>query len=86
MTEHDSQEVEYRIARLRERLAGDDVAELGVRIELRGDAVLLTGALPTAGRREGILRLAREELAGLVVRTDLTTPSADAPDHVERVP
>ncbi|MER5204108.1 hypothetical protein [Streptomyces sp. NPDC002825] len=86
MTGRNCQEVEYRIARLRERLAGDEVAELGVRIELRGDSVLLTGALPTAGRRNEILRLAREELTGLVVRTDLTTPSADAPDHVEQLP
>ncbi|MEV6199719.1 hypothetical protein AB0M64_07070 [Streptomyces sp. NPDC051771] len=86
MTERTSREVEYRIARLRERLAGDDVAELGVRIELRGDTVLLTGALPTAGRRDEILTLAREELDGLVVRTDLTTPSAEAPDQWERLP
>lgn len=86
MTGHASREVEYRIARLRERLAGDDVAELGVRIELRGETVLLTGALPTAVRRDEILRVAREELAGLVVRTDLTTPSAEAPDRRERLP
>ncbi|WP_406864742.1 hypothetical protein ABZO31_31560 [Streptomyces sp. HUAS MG47] len=86
MAERDCQEIEYRIARLRDRLAGDEVAELGVRVELRGDTVLLTGALPTAGRRDEILRLAREELAGLVVRTDLTTPSVDAPDHMEQLP
>ncbi|MFD6243778.1 hypothetical protein [Streptomyces roseolus] len=85
MTEHASQEVEYRIARLRERLAGDDVAELGVRIELRGATVLLTGSLATADRRDEILRLAREELDGIVVRADLTTPSADAPDHGEQL-
>ncbi|WP_418959797.1 hypothetical protein [Streptomyces tritici] len=83
---HPAHEAEYRIARLRDRLAGDDVAELGVRIELRGDSVLLTGAVPTAARRDEILRLARAELSGLVVRADLTTPSADAPDRVERLP
>ncbi|MFF9197751.1 hypothetical protein ACF09L_21335 [Streptomyces sp. NPDC014779] len=86
MSPHDPQEIEYRIARLRERLAGDDIAELGVRIELRGDAVLLSGTLPTAGRREEILRLARQELSGLVIRTDLGTPSVDAPDHTEHLP
>ncbi|MFF9473622.1 hypothetical protein ACF1E9_13510 [Streptomyces roseolus] len=85
MTEHASQEVEYRIARLRERLADDDVAELGVRIELRGATVLLTGSLTTADRRDEILRLAREELDGIVVRADLTTPSVAAPDHGEQL-
>ncbi|MFF8375681.1 hypothetical protein ACF07V_06075 [Streptomyces sp. NPDC015661] len=86
MTPHSPQEIEYRIARLHDRLACDDIAELGVRIELRGDTVLLSGTLPSAGRREEILRLAREELSGLVVRTDLGTPSADAPDHMEQLP
>ncbi|MFF8375604.1 hypothetical protein ACF07V_05595 [Streptomyces sp. NPDC015661] len=39
---------EYRTARFRDRLAREDVAELGVHVEVRGEAVLLTGTLPTA--------------------------------------
>jgi len=76
-------EDEYRIARLRERLAGDDMAELGIQVEQRGSAVLLTGCVPTTAHRDEILNLAREELAGLTVREDLEVACADAPDRWE---
>ncbi|MFI8966448.1 BON domain-containing protein [Streptomyces sp. NPDC053493] len=79
-------EGEYRIARLRERLAGDELAELGVQVEQRGTAVLLTGTVPTAAHRDEIVRLAREELTGLVVRADLAVVCADAPDRFEELP
>ncbi|MER7540923.1 hypothetical protein ABTX77_40095 [Streptomyces sp. NPDC097704] len=76
-------ESEYRIARFRDRLAREDVAELGVRVEVRGEAILLTGTLPTAGRRDEILRLADAELAGIPVRADLLVACADPPDRPE---
>ncbi|MFE7515157.1 hypothetical protein ACFU8I_28580 [Streptomyces sp. NPDC057540] len=76
---------EYRIARFRERLAREDVAELGVRVEARGTAVVLTGTLPTPGRRDEILRLADTELAGLPVHTDLLVVCADPPDRPEEL-
>ncbi|MGW6414974.1 BON domain-containing protein [Streptomyces sp. NPDC055055] len=78
-------ESEYRIARFRERLAREDVAELGVRVEARGTAVVLTGTVPTAGRRDEILRLADTELAGLLVHTDLLVACADPPDRPEEL-
>ncbi|MFJ7070245.1 BON domain-containing protein [Streptomyces sp. NPDC101115] len=78
-------EDEYRIARLRERLAGDDLAELGIQVEQRGGAVLLTGTVPTATHRDEILRLARDELAGLTVRVDLEVACADPPDRWEEL-
>ncbi|MFF9912701.1 BON domain-containing protein [Streptomyces sp. NPDC013457] len=77
---------EYRIARLRERLAGGDTAELGVRIEMRGGAVLLSGTLPTADHREEILRIADSELAGMPVLADLGVASAEPPDGHEDLP
>ncbi|MFD0077833.1 hypothetical protein ACFVIY_35930 [Streptomyces sp. NPDC127166] len=76
---------EYRIARFRDRLAREDVAELGVRGEVRGEAILLTGTLPTAGRRDEILRLADAELAGIPVRADLLVACADPPDRPEEL-
>ncbi|MFB7454122.1 hypothetical protein [Streptomyces sp. NPDC056194] len=76
---------EYRIARFRDRLAREDVAELGVRVEVRGEAILLTGTLPTAGRRDEILRLADAELAGIPVRADLLVACADPPDRPEEL-
>ncbi|WP_055598561.1 BON domain-containing protein [Streptomyces aureus] len=85
MSEPVTHELEYRLARLRDRLAADDVAELGVRVELRGDAVLLSGTVPTAARRDEILRLARIELAGLTVFDDLASASTDAPERMEEL-
>ncbi|MFF3609351.1 hypothetical protein [Streptomyces sp. NPDC002463] len=76
---------EYRIARFRDRLAREDVAELGVRVEVRGEAILLTGTLPTTGRRDEILRLADAELAGVPVRADLLVACADPPDRPEEL-
>ncbi|MFF5636911.1 BON domain-containing protein [Streptomyces sp. NPDC012825] len=81
----DTGENEYRIARFRERLARDDMAELGVRIEARGSAVLLTGTVPTATHREEILRLAETELAGLPVHADLTVACIDPPERPEEL-
>lgn len=43
--------VEYRLAHLRERLAAEELGELGVRLEVRGQAVLVTGTVPSAGCR-----------------------------------
>ncbi|MFB7375015.1 BON domain-containing protein [Streptomyces sp. NPDC056222] len=78
--------VEYRIAHLRERLAKEEVGELGVRIELRGGRVLLTGTVQTAERRDEILRLARAELADLMVRADLVVAGAEPPARHEEMP
>ncbi|MEJ8661584.1 MULTISPECIES: BON domain-containing protein [Streptomyces] len=77
---------EYRIVRLRERLAGDDVAELGIRVEERGGAVLLSGTVATAVRRDEILRIAAEELGETPVRPDLVIVSAEPPDSGEELP
>lgn len=85
MTEHHAEayEDEYRIARLRERLAGDDQAELGVQVEQRGGSVVLTGTVPTTARRDEVVRLARAELAGFTVLVDLAVACPDAPDRSE---
>ncbi|WP_306330283.1 BON domain-containing protein [Streptomyces venezuelae] len=80
-----SGDAEYRIARFRDRLVGGEVAELGVRIEVRGSVVLLTGTIPTADHREEILRIAEAELAGLSVHSDLLVARADPPDRPEEL-
>ncbi|WP_316724296.1 BON domain-containing protein [Streptomyces sp. 11x1] len=76
---------EYRIAHLEERLARSDLAELGMRIEARGDAVHITGTASTAAVREAILRLAAEELPGVPVRADITLADVTAPDRPEEL-
>jgi hypothetical protein len=76
---------EYRIAHLQERLAREDLAELGMRIEARGDSVHITGTASTAGQRNLILRLAAEELPGITLRADIVVADATAPDHPEEL-
>ncbi|MFM9591996.1 BON domain-containing protein [Streptomyces scabiei] len=76
---------EYRIAHLEERLARSDLAELGMRIEARGDAVHITGTVSTAADREAILRLASRELPGVPVRADIALADVTAPDRPEEL-
>ncbi|MFI2223970.1 hypothetical protein [Streptomyces fradiae] len=75
---------EYRIARLRDRLASEDIAELGVRIEERG-GVALYGTVSGAACRGEVLRIAREELAGLALHEDLVVAGSDAPTRQEEL-
>ncbi|MFG3492190.1 hypothetical protein [Streptomyces sp. NPDC047972] len=75
----------YQVVRFRERLTHGEVAELGVRIEVRGEVVLLTGTLPTADRRDEILRIAEAELAGIPFHADLVVAGADPPDRLEEL-
>ncbi|MEU5311556.1 BON domain-containing protein [Streptomyces sp. NPDC021562] len=75
----------YRVAHVAERLAEGDCGELGVRAEIRGDTVLLTGTVPSAGCREDILRVAREELAGVPVHCDIVVAETTPPDHPEEL-
>ncbi|MBA2947381.1 hypothetical protein [Streptomyces himalayensis] len=76
---------EYRIAHLQERLVGEELAEMGMRIEYRGDTVHITGTASTAGDREAILRVAAEELPDMPVRADIVLADATAPDHPEEI-
>ncbi|MEU9479818.1 hypothetical protein [Streptomyces sp. NPDC048191] len=75
--------LDYRVAHLAERLAAGECGELGVRLELRGDAVLLTGTVPSTRCRDDILHLAREELTGHPVHCDILVAGTSSPDHGE---
>lgn len=75
--------LDYRVAHLAEHLASGTLGELGVRLEMRGDAVLLTGTVPSTQCRDEILRTAREELAGHPVHCDLLVAGTASPDHGE---
>ncbi|MER7834700.1 BON domain-containing protein [Streptomyces sp. NPDC096040] len=77
--------LEYRVAHVAERLAEGRCGELGVRAEIRGETVLLTGTVPSAGCREDILRIAREGLAGVPVHCDLVVAETTPPDHSEEL-
>ncbi|MFF7213052.1 BON domain-containing protein [Streptomyces sp. NPDC008238] len=77
---------DYFIERLRRRLAGDEVAELGVRVEERGGAVVLSGTVSDVPERDAIVRIAEEEADGSPVVCDLRISSVAAPDHAEELP
>ncbi|MEU3408361.1 hypothetical protein ABZ766_31035 [Streptomyces sp. NPDC006670] len=77
---------EYRAQHLRDRLAQEDVAELGVRVELRGPTVLVWGPVSSRDCRETVLRIAAEALHPLAWRHDLTVVSARPPDREEDLP
>ncbi|MEU8728244.1 BON domain-containing protein [Streptomyces tendae] len=77
--------VEYRVAHLQERLAAEELGELGVRAEVRAGSIALTGTVPSAQCREAVLRLARQELAGLTVHADVVVAETTRPDHAEEL-
>jgi hypothetical protein len=77
---------DYCIERVRRRLAGDEVAELGVCVEERGGGVVVSGAVADAEARDAIMRIAEEEADGRPVVCDLRITSAAAPDHAEELP
>lgn len=83
MTSHEM--VEYRIAHLLDRLAREDLAELGVRVEARGAGVLVRGSVSSPDCRAEVLRFAAEELAGLDWREDVTVCRPGPPDHSEEL-
>ncbi|MBL3669917.1 hypothetical protein JL475_28825 [Streptomyces sp. M2CJ-2] len=80
-----AQSREYRVAHLQDRLAAGELGELGVRIEVRGEAVLVTGTVPSAPAREEVLRVVREELAGLPVHCDVVVNETSSPDQAEEL-
>ncbi|WP_406431029.1 BON domain-containing protein [Streptomyces sp. NBC_00631] len=75
--------LEYRVAHVAEHLAAGPCGELGVRAEIRGETVLLTGTVPSAGCREAVRRAVHDELAGVPVHCDIVVAETTPPDHPE---
>ncbi|MFJ8622210.1 BON domain-containing protein [Kitasatospora sp. NPDC093550] len=76
-------DTEYRVAHLRDRLADDEIGELGLRIECHGDHVTVRGTVPSEQRRAAVERIVAQVLAGLVVYTDITLADDRPPVGVE---
>lgn len=77
--------LDYRLAHLADHLAAGPLGELGVRVELRGQAVQLTGTVPSAQYRDDICRMAGEELPGVPVHCDILVAESSSPDHAEEL-
>ncbi|MFD6437379.1 hypothetical protein [Streptomyces venezuelae] len=82
---NDPAHVEYRIAHLKERLAAEELGELGIRVEPRGSSVAVVGTVPTTHCRDELLRTVNEELDGETVHFDVVVAEAAAPDHPEEL-
>ncbi|MCU7826809.1 hypothetical protein [Kitasatospora sp. DSM 101779] len=80
-----SRPAEYRAARLQERLAAGPYAELALRIEFRGDAVLVRAVAGSPACRSYLLDAVAEEFTGLRVHTDIALADTGVPDHPEAV-
>ncbi|HCA86176.1 MAG TPA: hypothetical protein DEQ61_12135, partial [Streptomyces sp.] len=59
--------------------------DMGMRLEMRGNTLLLTGTVPTATSREEILRIVEEELPDVPVRSDIVLSDHSAPDRPEEL-
>jgi hypothetical protein len=60
-----------------------DIAELGIEAISDGDVVVLRGQVTTADRRDRIVARVAEAVPGRRVRSEITVPSAAAPDGPE---
>lgn len=81
-----SDEAEYRLAHLRDRLADDEVGELGLRIELHGSHVTVRGTVPSEERRAAVGRIVAEVMDGLKVHTDIVLADDRPPTWAEDLP
>ncbi|BFV60216.1 BON domain-containing protein [Kitasatospora sp. CMC57] len=80
-----SLEPEYRLARLQQRLAAGEIAELGIRAEFRAGTVLIKASVPTADCRERLLTAVAEELGGVPVHLDIAVTDHSAPVGAEDI-
>jgi len=79
----------YRGERLRQALAQDlRVAELGLGVEIVDGTVIVTGTVPTEGRRAAVAEVVAELAPGLLVRNDVTVvaPETPGPEELVRPP
>ncbi|MFI9361463.1 BON domain-containing protein [Kitasatospora sp. NPDC053057] len=81
-----SDDTEYRLAHLRDRLADDEVGELSLRIELHGTHVTVCGTVPSEQHRAAVERIVIEVLDGLTVYTDIALADDRPPTGAEDLP
>ena len=80
-----SDEVAYRIERLRHRLAEGETAELGLRIEAHANVVTVSGTVADAECRAAVERAVAAELDGLALHLDLAVCASDTPVRPEEL-
>jgi osmotically-inducible protein OsmY len=82
-----TEDATYLEGRVHQHLAENpDTAELGVRVAVHGDAVYLTGDVPSDERRRRIVAAVRSLVTDRDVRDELAVTSAEAPVTQEDLP
>jgi osmotically-inducible protein OsmY len=76
----------YVAARVQRALAEDDrTAELGIRVDVRGDQVYLRGQVTSSERRRQIENVTREATPGLKVHNEITLVEVSEPGEEEHL-
>ena len=76
----------YTGERLRQSLAQDlRVAEQGLHVDIVDSTVVVTGTVPTEGRRAAVAEVVSELAPGLRVRNDVTVIAPDSPGPEEQL-
>jgi osmotically-inducible protein OsmY len=78
--------VQYLAARLNRLLAEDPrTAEQGVRVTVRGDQVMVSGAVPSDERRDRLTEVLHEAVPDMVVHNDVRVVRAGEPTDREEL-
>jgi len=81
-----TEETQYRVAHVRRALAEDSrTAELGIRVNVRGDDVYLSGEVTTENRRADLERVLREVAPEVVVHNDVRVADTREPARREEL-
>jgi hypothetical protein len=76
--------IEYVRAHLEEALATDGrVSEGGLRIDVDGEELVISGPVATAARRDAVSIVASEVVGAFAVRNETVVTALDEPDTAE---
>ena len=76
----------YLAERIRDALACDGVAELGISVSVSGDRVLLTGDVATAERKQAVTEAAAPLVEGRTLHNAVTVAHLTEPEEREEIP
>ena len=80
-------EAAYVAGQVERALHGDSRAhELGVRVEVDGEDVVLRGEVASEERRLAVARIAAEQAPGLTISNEVSVTEVQAPEGEEHLP
>lgn len=80
-------EAAYVAGQIERALHGDSRAhELGIRVEVEGDDVVLRGQVASADRRRRVAQIAAEQAPGLAIRNEVSVTEVLPPEGQEQLP